>query len=132
MSFVRNKNNRGFLMLEVMLSVLIIGSGVVFVIQSYSTSLRGTDISLALIKGCFFLEDKLFELDYKGFRGGISDASASDIVEGEPYYRWVVQSSPLEDKTNIKISRVDLNVYYKKGSQEKVLSIETFLKLKEG
>jgi len=125
-------DKRGFLLLEVIMSVLIIASGVMFVIKSYSTSLKGANISQAMTRACFLAEDKLFELEYKGFRDGIPEGESNDSIEGEPYYRCGVNSWTVEDKDDPKISRVALTVYYTKGTQSRSLVVQTFLKHSEG
>ena len=116
------------MLLEVILSILIIASGVVLVIQSYSTSLKSIDIASALTRACFLLEDKLFELDVAGFKDGIKEGESNEAVEGEAHYTFFLGALPLDEKEAIKINKVDLSVLYKRGSQSRTVGISTFLK----
>lgn len=120
--------NKAFMLLEVLLSLLIISSGIVFIIQSYSTSLRAAQVTSALTKACFILEDKLFVQDIKGFRDGIKEGDESDAVEGEKYYWFDFSAHPLDETQAKKINRVDLSVSYSKGSLKRKVGITTLLK----
>ena len=127
-----NKKNKGFLLLEVILSILVIAFGVVFVIRAYTTSLRGAEITKALTRACFLLEDKLFEVDIKGFGDGIIEGESNGVIEEDEDYNWDLAVRPLDDKEQLKINAVDLNMVYIKGRYNKKVGISTFRKYKEG
>ncbi len=120
------------MLLEVILSILIISSGVVLVLQSYLTSLKSIDMTNGLTKACFLLEDKLFDLDVNGFKGGVKEGESNEAVEGEDNYTFACSASPLDDKEQIKINKVGMSMFYKKGNQNRMINVSTFLKNTEG
>lgn len=122
----QRKNDAGFLLLEVILSVLIIGSVLMLVVRSYSASLKACQVAGGLSKACGLLEDKIFDLDVRGFTGGIGEASDSGAFEGEPGYKYNISVNPMGDKK--KLNKVGLQVVWKRHT----INVWTFLKFKEG
>ena len=59
-------NKKGFLLLEVMVSIVIITSGLLFVTRVYSTARDVIKRSFVLFKSSLLLEDKMFEFEEKG------------------------------------------------------------------
>lgn len=118
----------GFLMLEVIVSVLIIASGLTIVIKSYSTSLRAAEIAQALTKATLLLEDQLFLLESQD---GVKEGQDSGEVKDEPGYSWSWTAVPLDAKKK-DVNVVNLTVNYKKGSISRKIGITTFMKYKEG
>ena len=120
------KNNAGFMLLEVILSVLIIGSVLMLVVRSYSVSLKACQVASGLSKACGLLEDKIFDLDIKGFSEGIKEENDSGVFEGEPGYGYNISVNPMGDTK--KINKVDLQATWKRHT----ISVWTYLKFKEG
>ena len=120
------KNNAGFLLLEVILSVLIIGFVLMLVVRSYSVSLKACQVAGGLSRACGLLEDKIFDLDIKGFSGGIKEENDSGIFEGDPGYAYNISVNPIGDTK--KINKVDLQATWKRHT----ISVWTYLKFKEG
>lgn len=115
------------MLLEVILSVLIIASGLSFIIRSYSTSLKATNIAKSLQRACLFLEEKLFELDMKG---NIEEGQTSGVFEGGENYSWYLTAEPLDEKE--EINKVGLSVVYGSGRQSRRVSVSTYLRNKKG
>lgn len=109
------------MLLEVILSVLIIASGVMFIMRSYVTSIRASEISTGLTKACLFLEDKLFDIDMKGFGEGVEETEDSGAEEG---YAWNLIGH-VDDKE--KITDVRLQLAWKRH----LINIATLRKYKE-
>lgn len=132
----KQRNNKirrkGFLLLEVILSVLVIGTGVMLIMRSYSTSLRASDTARVMTGACLILEEKLFELDVKGFKDGVQEGEENGACEGQENYSWAVDIYAPDEKDAPRISKVDLGVNYKKGGQAKKVAVTTLLKYKEG
>jgi hypothetical protein len=126
MRSLQRKNNSGFLLLEVILSVLIIGSVLMLVVRSYSASLKACQVAGGLSKACGLLEDKLFDLDIRGFADGIGETSDSGTFEGEPGYLYSVSVNPMGDEK--KLNKVNLQAAWKRHT----INVWTYLKFKEG
>ncbi|NQU73138.1 MAG: hypothetical protein HQ547_00305 [Candidatus Omnitrophica bacterium] len=122
----------GFMLLEVIMSVLIIASGIIFVVRAYSTSLKATETARVLTKACFLLEEKLLELDIEGFKEGVEEGESSTTIEEEQHYRCNLAVWPLDDEEGLKMNKVNLSVEYRKGNQGREATISTFRKSKEG
>lgn len=122
----RRKNNSGFILLEVILSVLIIGSVLTLVVRSYGASMKACQVATGLSKACALLEEKIFNFDINGFSEGIKEADDSGAFEGEPGYQYTISVNPVGDTE--KINKVDLQVVWKRHT----ISLQTYLKFKEG
>ena len=118
----------GFMLLEVIMSVVIIASGVVFVIRSYSVSLRATETAKRLTKAVFFLEDELCELELKGAQVPGERAGA---VEGDSNYAWRLTVDHLNETETIKLNRVELSAAYTYGGASRSVVVSTYMKDKE-
>lgn len=126
---LKRQEGAGFMLLEVILSVLLIGCVLAFVIHSYTTSLKASQMARMLGKACLFVEAKIAELDMAGFRDGVKEEETEGSIEGQPDYKWHLSILPLDEEE--KISKVNLSVRYKLGSQYRKVGIVTFLKKKE-
>jgi hypothetical protein len=114
------------MLLEVILSVLIIGSVLMLVARSYSASLAACQVAGGLSKACGLLEEKLFDLDMKGFADGLARENDSGAFKDEPGCRYDVSVNPLDDVK--RIGRLDLRAAWKGHA----INVSTYLKLKEG
>jgi len=122
-------DRRGFLLLEVVLSVSAIAVGLVFVIRSYSSSLRVTDIAQKLSQATLHLEEKLFE-QVDVMEQGIEEGDTSEKIDDD--YKWFISAHPMDQDKNKKLHRVKLGVEYRVGSQIRDVSIATLHPAKEG
>ena len=118
----------GFMLLEVILSVIIISSAALFIIRSYSTSLRAADLAHRLTKACLLLDEKLATVD---MQGSIEEGESLGSFEGEEYYDWSISSSPLDATETPKINAVYAEVTYQKGTQKRSVDVATYVKDRE-
>lgn len=84
------RNNRGFLLLEVIVSIVIITSGLLFVMRVYSTARYAIQRSSVLFESSLLLENGIFEFEEKGKIEG-------DLKEGKQFpenspYSWSVNA----------------------------------------
>lgn len=117
------RRDRGFMLLEVVLSMAIIASSLVFIIRSYVVSLRATETSRRMQKACLMLEEKLFELDAKG---SIEEGASTGEFEGG-VYSWQLIAAPIDDKK--KINAATLEVSRTTGAANRI-KISTYIKNK--
>lgn len=117
----------GFMLLEVVLSVLVIGTGLLLVIRSYSTSLGATRMAQGLREASLFLEEKLFELDVQG---EIEQSESSGTIEGYEGYHWYVTAEPFTDEEEMQKVCVSA-VYNDTNKRTRSVKIYTLLKNKE-
>lgn len=85
--------SKGFLLLEVMVSVAIIAGGLIFVTRVYSTAKYALQRSSVLFKSSLLLESQIFEYEEKGgIRENLSDGR---VFTDDRDYSWAVTSAPL-------------------------------------
>ena len=113
----------GFLLLEVILSVLLVAGGLLAVTQSFSVSKKMLFQSRELFRSALLLREKMFELEYRGDIGPMIK-SGSWAQEARD---WNVHTAPLPDAD---LERVELEVF-KSHQPGSGYSLETYLKKKK-
>lgn len=120
---IRLKGNKGFLLFEVLISVIILSVGLILIIEALLTSLRAVKTSSNAFKAELMLEEKLFEYE---LAGEISAGTGEGKFEGTiREYRW--------EETSKKVNEMQLNdlkfaVLWKEGNSTRQFSIETYLR----
>lgn len=99
----------GFTLLEVLIAMIILASGVMLLAQSWSSSYNRIRKTQKNVEIAALLERKLAETDMK-YRGKSIDSipeSEGDEFEGYPEYTWKLESKKFEmpDLTSILIGR---------------------------
>lgn len=77
-------NNKAFSLLELLITIAIISTGITVILQAFSFASRVAGLSSDIIRADFLAEDKLQELEFKEKQG---------LIKQEP-----AQSSGLSDK----------------------------------
>ena len=57
------KKSRGFLLIEVLITVVIVTASIIFINQAFSSSLRATSLANTYNKAILLLEDKIFDIE---------------------------------------------------------------------
>ncbi|OYZ17815.1 MAG: general secretion pathway protein GspI [Bdellovibrio sp. 28-41-41] len=99
----------GFTLLEVLIALIILASGVMLLAQSWSSSYNRIRKTQKNVEIAALLERKLAEIDMK-YRGKSIDSipeTEADEFEGFPEYSWKLESKKFEmpDLTAILIGR---------------------------
>ena len=125
------RNNRGFLLLEVMASIIIITGGLLFVMRVYSTVRIALERSSALFKNSLLLEEKMFDFEEKGL---IEEGSDMGHFPGADGYAWQVKASQLSlDNPDLSdLETVELCVFNDKITPPDKYFISTYLFKKRG
>ena len=100
-------NKKGFLLLEVIVSIVIITSGLLFVMRVYSTARYAIQRSLVLFESGLLLESGMFEFEEKG-------EIESDLKDGKQFlrgsgYSWLLKTEELP-KDPVLGQKLDLNI----------------------
>ncbi len=114
-------NRRGFLLLEVLVSITIIAVGLVYVIRSFSSSTRAIETAAHFLKSVSLIEEKLWEIEAEG---SIEEGRDEGRFEEDEEYGWVLEAEGLED---IPINRLELKVEWEGPGRRQRVSIETYL-----
>ena len=86
------KGRRGFLLLEVMVSIVVITGGLLFVMRVYSTAKDALDRSRTLFKHSLLLEEKIFDFEEPGM---ISEDTDRGRFTDFKDYSWEVEAVSL-------------------------------------
>lgn len=102
-------NKSGFTLLEVLIAMIILASGVMLLAQSWSSSFNRIKKTQKNVEIAALLERKMAETDMK-YRGKSIDGipeTDGDEFEGFPEYSWKLESKEFEmpDLTSVLIGR---------------------------
>ena len=116
----RNKR-KGFLLLEVLISVTVITVGLVYVVRSFSSSSRAIDTATHFLKSLSLVEEKLWDLEAEGMvEKGRYDGSFEDDQE----YSWRLE---IEGEKEIPINIVNLKVEWDGPGNKQRVTLETYM-----
>jgi len=118
-------DKKGFLLFEVMISILIITTALLFIVRSYSVSKNSIQRSTVALETSLLLEEKMWEFEEKG---EIEECSKTGDFRGKEGYSWRLNARHLE---NSDLNLIDLEVFHKKDPVNTKYSIRTYLRNKE-
>ena len=120
------KSKKGILLLEVMVSIVVITSGLLFVMRVYSTAKEALDRSRDMFKYSFLLEEKMYDFEEKG---AIEEGRAEDHFPEARDYSWSVDAVSLapEGQNMSDLCSVKLDVFSNKVSTPDKYSIFTYI-----
>jgi len=100
-------NRKGFLLLEVVLTIVIIATGLIFVTRVYSTAGQIIHRSAILFKSGLLLEDKIFEYEEKGSIK--KDFTDHGEFKDEKGYSWAIKSeSPSKESFSAEEAAINV------------------------
>ena len=116
------KSNKGFLLFEVVIAIVILSVGITFVLRSFNSAITAVKGLQGYTIAMFLLEQEMFELEKKGIkvlgREGKFDGEYSE-------FSWELDSVPLEDAP---LDKVDLHIMWNTANSTRKFSATTFLK----
>lgn len=131
---MRSRNNsKGFTLVEVLISVVILSTGFVIVAQSLGRTQDALRISQNLVQASQIMEERLSEVEIdlrKSKKLSPSSASGDEKFPGGRVFRWAKDVLPYvrEDITDeTRLNQLDIRVDWKDGAarqnREKLSSI---------
>ncbi|MFH1848373.1 MAG: hypothetical protein ABH825_04060 [Candidatus Omnitrophota bacterium] len=115
----------GFMLFEVIVSVLIIGTAIVFVVRSFSTSIKAMNIALGLSKASLLAENKISELEMSGKVP--QESEQYGFFEGEDSITWAFSCERQEDNKNLALAKLEVD--WKIGSGSRKAFLDTYFKV---
>ena len=109
------KNKKGFLLFEVMITVVVLSLGLVTIIHAFISCLNGTKTIVSYIDAGFYLERKMWDIE-----NGLKDTYGEDEK-----YRWKLDRNVIEDT---ELSKAVLSVSWDQNNIEKKITLTTYLK----
>lgn len=126
-----SKSNKAFSLLEVIITVAILSTAIVFVFRAFTTVLSSVKFSQNITLACFLAEDKLWEIEnkQKDTKGPLSTASGTEKIQ-EQDFNWDYTVTEIQD---LNLVELKFNVNWKENVREKeyVLNFATYLIPKE-
>lgn len=120
-------NQRGSILIEVLLTVVILGIGLTAIIQAMNTSVRAVYHTTGYTTAVLLAENTMFEHLSKGFvRAGFRE----DKKFSPPYtaYRYRLETRNVSEKASAgKMNEVTLSVLWGSEKKEKKLTLVTYL-----
>lgn len=92
------RKNKGFLLLEIMVSVSILSLGVLLILNSFIRPLRAMEFSKDCFRAGLLLDQKVFELYNSNTQEGCSKGVFSDFNEK---FSWEMDAS--EKEVNLRV-----------------------------
>jgi len=117
--------NKGFLLFEVIISIVIITAGVLFVMRAYSAAKNSLKRSTELFGVSLLLEEKMWAYEESG---QIEEGKEEGGFDRDFNYSWEIDAERLQESD---INLVELKVFHKKHKDTVKYSIFTYLKNKE-
>ncbi len=90
---------QGFTLVELMVSVVILGFGLSIVIQSYMSALAGLDTSKNMVEAMFFAQKKIDELSSDAYKnnGTLAETDSGVVKLGERFFNWKTEVRGIEE-----------------------------------
>lgn len=120
-----NRGRKGFLLLEVLVSVAVIAVGLVYVVKSFSSSSRAIETATNFLNSISFVEEKLWE--YEALPA-VDKGREHGTFERDKKYSW---KSDIKGEKDIPINKIDLAVEWEGRSRKQTITVSTYLWNKE-
>jgi len=125
--------HKGFTLIEVVVSIAILGLGLLMIIELFSGGLRLGRSITEYTKAMQYAKIKLEELRIKPPEEGIKEGSFDESIRWKIEVKKVdILSSIIEEaKVPSKLLKIDLIIFWRSGINEKSIKLETYRTIKE-
>lgn len=115
----KRQKDKGFLLLEIMISISVLSIGVLLILNSFVTLIRSIEISKDYFKAGLMLEEKLIEVYNSDIEEGLSGGEFSGYGNR---FSWDMDVIGSADSSCWEVS---LKVSWRERGKEKDLSVST-------
>jgi len=124
---VSSKSNKAFSLLEVLITVAILSTAIIFIFRSFTASLSAVRFSQDITLACYLAEDKFWEMKQKQKKSirPLNYEQGTEELQGRQF-NWVYQTSKLEDSDLIKL-QFDVSWRHKIKEKEYTITFLTYL-----
>ncbi len=116
--------NRGFSLLELIISVAVLAIGITTVLQAFSTSVVSGGLSSDFINASFLAKDKIQELEFKE-KQGLLGKEPAQVKEKKGKFEAL---SVLNFDSDLNLYRLTVNITWLRSKTEKSLRLNTLLR----
>jgi prepilin-type N-terminal cleavage/methylation domain-containing protein len=124
--------NRGFTLIEIMISIAILSVGLIFVLQGLTQCLSILRISQDNLEASLLAEEKTteFEIVAKQETGSFSKPTSGELQSGNIELTWQIHLTP--DTENEDLNEVLTTVHWKEGRRSGTSVFSTYLLIPHG
>ena len=116
------KQNKGFLLFEVLLTVVLVSTSVVYINHAFSSSLKAMSLTNSYYEAFVFLDDKVFDIELNMYLTEISSSSEEENFSNT-LFLWDQEVMPLEstdlddeyDIDDLDIERLSCSLSWEKN-----------------
>jgi len=117
---MKNNNNSGFMLMEILVSVAILSIGIVILVQSLSSAIRSNELSGNVVLATLLGQQSLWQIKEKGYDYGVTQGNF-----GTEYPNF---HSEMEAKNLLaNLDDIKLKIIWTERGQEKNIQIETLV-----
>ena len=118
----KKRKNKGFLFIELMLSVLIMSIGFITILNSLISSAKAIEYSKDYFTACLLLENKALEAFNANIKEGLSQGAFSEVNKK---FSWEMNAEITEESGGLK--EVSLSVFWGEKNKKGDVTIVTYL-----
>lgn len=120
----RLSKNRGFLLFEVMIAVVVLAIGVTFVLRSFNSAMTTTKTLQDYAIAMSLLEQKMFDLEAEGIEKIPTEGT---FQEGFEKFSWKIVSDKVE---GLPLDKVDVSILWNARGSTRRFSAQAYLQEK--
>jgi hypothetical protein len=121
------EQNKAFLLLEVLLTVVLVSASIVFINHAFSSSLKAISLTNSYQKAVLFLDEGIFDIELGTHLSGISNFSKEEVFWGT-LFLWEQEVLPLKksdlddeyDAEDLGIERLECSVSWDINERRKI------------
>jgi prepilin-type N-terminal cleavage/methylation domain-containing protein len=123
------RSNRAFSLIEVLVTVGIISSTIIFLFRSFATALAGAKFGQEIQLGCYLAEEKAWEVQ-KAYSLGLKTPEASAEKRQNKEFNW---SYDLQDASIPGLKELKIKVSWQQNQRKNAYSLDfqTYLPAKK-
>lgn len=126
-NFLIIKKNKGLLLFEVMLTIIILSVGLTLILRSFYSSLNATKIAQYYTTAALLIEDKMWELENEGVVAVDLDQEGQ-FSAPDQQFNWYLETKDKEvQEQNGKLNEVKLSVWWQEGKRKGNIFVTTYL-----
>ena len=119
-----NLKNNGFSLLEVIITVAILSTGIVVILQAFSFSARVTGLVCDITNAVFLAQDKMQELEFKE-KQNLINREPPVVEDKTDKFAWKYVLNPEPD---FNLYRLDFDITWQRTDRKERISLNTYLR----
>ena len=124
---LRDDKNRGSILMESLLAVVIMSVGITLVIQSLISGLRASQYTSDYTEAVILLENKMIEIVSKGVvESGTREEQDLTLLE-HPYHFSLATESLRNQEEGGAINEIHASISWNNGKRKNKIPVETYL-----